>query len=259
VKKTIVIAFVTALVVTLVGVGFVANAEGLPSSKAAAKVSELTLLTWEPEAPSETPPGEMDENIPDVDYEGSWTMILEQSIKTPNQKDLFIDVSLETGLYTRTLVRSKRTSADDEDWDTSRAKAEIRVRVLIDEDTDNERAASPGSVVFDMRNQTLSAKFMGIFTADCFEVDPGTGEVTLIYECLEPEELDLILHTLAASSFNFVIDQLTPGVHTVSVQAKIFANGSAEEGQYEAMAMVGKGSVVIEVVRMIQDADWLID
>jgi hypothetical protein len=258
-KRTIVIAFVAALVVSLVGVGFVANAESLPSSKAAAAVSELTLLTWEPEAPSETPPGEMDENIPDVDYEGSWTMILEQSIKTPNQKDLFIDVSLETGLYTRTLVRSKRNSADDEDWDTSRAKAEIRVRVLIDEDTADERTASPGSVVFDMRNQTLSAKFMGIFTADCFEVDPDTGEVTLIYECLEPEELDLILHTLAASSFNFVIDQLTPGVHTVSVQARIFANGSAEEGQYEAMAMVGRGSVVIEVVRMIQGADWLID
>jgi len=258
-KKTIVIALVTALVVTLVGAALVGNAEGLPSSKSAANVSELTLLEWEPEAPSETPPWEIDENIPDVDYEGDWTTILEQSIKTPNQKDLFIDVSLETGLYTRTLVRSKQTSEANDDWDTSRAKAEIRVRVVIDKDTANQRLASPGSVVFDMRNQTLSAKFMGIFTADCFEVDPDTGEVTLNYECLLPEELDLILHTLAASSFNFVIDQLTPGAHTVSVQAKIFANGSAQAGQYEAMAMVGKGSVVIEVVRMIQGAEWLID
>jgi len=257
-KKVIAISLAMVLMVTLVGTGLFATADSLPSSKAAAQVSELTLLEWEPEDPSETPPWEMDENIPDVDYEGEWTTILVQSIKTPNQKDLFIDVSLETGLYTRTLVRSKQNSEDNDDWDTSRAQAEIRVRVVIDEGPD-QRIASPGSVVFDMRNQTLSAKFMGIFTAECFEVDPVTGAVTLIYECLEPEELDLILHTLAASSFNFVIDQLTPGVHTVSVQARIFANGSAQEGKYEAMAMVGKGSVVIEVVRMIQGADWLVD
>ena len=296
-KKKITVAVALVLAVAMVTGGLFAagvGAEGLPSSKAAAKVSELTLLTWEPEAPSETPPWEMDENIPDVDYEGNWTTILTQSIKTPNQKDLFIDVSLETGLYTRTLVRSKvKETAPLGDWDSSRAQAEIRVRVVIDEGPD-QRIASPGSVVFDMRNQTLSAKFMGIFTSECFTFVPadpqidndGDGDINedppdginndpendelidedwvdyvmvIDYDCLEPEELDLILHTLAASSFNFVIDQLSPGVHTVSVQAKIFANGEAEEGQYEAMAMVGKGSVVIEVVRMIQEAEWLID
>ena len=241
-KKTIVLALVTALVVTLVGAAFVANAASLPSSKATAKVSELTLIDWTAEE--------------------DWTTILEQRIKTPNQKDLFIDVSLETGLYTRTLVRSKRTSAEDEDWDTSRAKAEIQVRVVIDEGADNERTASPGFVVFDMRNQTLSAKFMGIFTGECLIVDPETHEVTINYECLEPEELELILETLAASSFGFVIDQLTPGVHTVSVQASIATNGEAEEGEWEAEALVGKGSVLIEVVRMINQSDlldWLSD
>jgi len=189
----------------------------------------------------------------------TWATILEQRIKTPNQKDLTIDVSLETGLYTRTLVKSKQSSATSDDWDTSRAKAEIQVRVVIDEGTPNQRIASPGFVVFDMRNQTLSAKFMGIFTGECFSVDPVTHEVTIDYECLEPEELELILETLAASSFNFVIDQLSPGVHTVKVQAKIETNGSAQQGEWEAKALVGKGSVVIEVVRMIQGADWLID
>ncbi len=258
-KRVIITAVITALVLTLVGTGFFASAENLPSSKSAAKVSELTLLEWEPEAPSEIPPWELDENIPDVDYEGEWTTILDQSIKTPNQKDLFIDVSLEAGLYTRTLVRSKQSSTTSDDWDTSRAKAEIRVRVVVDEGTNNQRIASPGSVVFNSREQTLSAKFMGIFTGECLIVDPITHQVTIDYDCLQPEELDLILKTLSANSFNFVIDQLSPGVHTVSVQAKIFANGDAQEGQYEAMAMVGKGSVVIEVVRMIQGAEWLVD
>lgn len=269
-KKTIITALVTALLVTLIGSGFIVTADSLPSSKAAANVKDITIIDWTDEE--------------------AWTKILEQSIKTPNQKDLFIDVSLETGLYTETLVKSKRTSAEDEDWDTSMAKAEIQVRVVIDEGTPGVRYASPESVVFNSREQTLSAKFMGIFTGDCliveevpidndedglFNEDPEDGidndgdgyidedpidfehVVTIDYECLEPEELELILETLSANSFNFVIDQLSPGIHTVSVQACIVTNGSAEEGKFEAKALVGRGSVVIEVVRMIQGAEWL--
>jgi len=55
---------------------------------------------------------------------GAWTTILTQEIKTANMKDLFIDVSLETGLYTDTLVRSK-----DDVLDESTAVSAIRVRV----------------------------------------------------------------------------------------------------------------------------------
>jgi len=277
-KITIVVALVLAVAMVTGGL-FAAGvgAESLPSSKAAAQVKDITILSWVAAPPDNTP---------------AWSTILGQSIKTPNQKDLFIDVSLESGLYTRTLVKSKRTAADDEDWDTSVAHAEIDVRVVIDEGTPNERIASPSDVVFNMREQTLSAKFMGIFTGDCFNVvladpqidndsdgdineDPIDGIdndedgfvdedgpdyiITINYDCLEPEELDLILDTMSANSFNFVIDQLTPGVHTVSVQARIDVNGSAEEGEFEAKAMIGNGSVVIEVVRMIQDAEWLID
>lgn len=269
-KKTIAIALVTALVVTLVGVGLVATAESLPSSKATAKVSELTLIDWT--------------------VEEDWTTILEQSIKTPNKKDLFIDVSLETGLYTRTLVKSKRNEEVDPDWDTSKAKAEIQVRVVIDEGTADERDASPTPVVFNMREQTLSAKFMGIFTGDCLNVVPADPQIdndedgsvnedpldgidndedglidedgpdyviTINYDCLEPEELELTLETLSANSFGFVIDDLTPGVHTISVQARIATNGEADEGEWEAKALVGKGSVLIEVVRMINQSDLL--
>jgi len=136
----------------------------------------------------------------------------------------------------------------------------------------------------------LSAKFMGIFTGaslivtedpnqvdndgdGLFSEDPIDGIdndgdglidedspeyiVTINYALLEPEELQLILDTMSANSFNFVIDQLTAGVHTVSVQARIKANGSAEEGSFDAMATIGHGSVTIEVVRMIQNEDWL--
>ena len=250
------------------------NAYAQPSSKATAKVVDLTILEWQVSPVGPT----------------AWSTIFSQNIKTPNQKDLFIDASLECGLYTRTPVKSKRNYEGDPGWDTSTAHAQIDVRVVIDEGTANERIASPGDVVFNSREQTLSAKFMGIFTGDCLLVtanpiqvdndgdgfvneDPVDGIdndgdglidedgidyiITIDYGCLTYEELELILDTMSANSFNFVIDQLTPGEHTISVQARIEANGSAEEGEYEAKAMIGNGSVTIEVVRMIQGEDWL--
>jgi hypothetical protein len=263
-KKTITIVLVATLVIALLVSGVV-YASGIRASKATAKVSELTLLEWEPEEPSGTPPEDMEDSIPVDPYEGDWTTILTQNIKTPNQKDLVIDVSLETGLYTRTLVRSKRNSAEDEEWDSSTAHSKIMVRVGVDGEyatvgvgeEQEAGVAFPRAVTFNEREQTLSAKFMGIFTAECIQVDPDTGAVTIIYECLEPEELDLILNTMSANSFNFVVADLTPGNHVITVEAKIIANGSAEEGKYEAMAMVGQGSVVIELVRMVKAEDYL--
>jgi len=240
-KKTIALVLAVAVVLTL-GAGAVWASNGQPASKATAQVKDLTILEW---------------TGPVVDGPTAWDTILNQTIKTPNQKDLFIDVSLESGLYTRTLVKSKRNYEGDPDWDTSTAHAKIDVRVLIDEGTADERVASPGWVVFNEREQTLSAKFMGIFTGECLEVDPLNHTVTINYTCLEPEELDLILDTMSANSFNFVIDQLTPGVHTISVQARIDANGAADAGEFDARATIGKGSVIIEVVRMIKGEDWL--
>ena len=263
-KKLILIALAVVLVVAL-GAGAVWAQNGIRASKATAKVSELTLLEWEPQAPSETPPGGMNESIPETAYNGTWTTILTQNIKTPNQKDLIIDVSLETGLYTRTLVKSKRNYEGDPEWDSSTAHAKVMVRVGVDGNyttvgkgvAQEAGVAFPRAVTFNEREQTLSAKFMGIFTGDCLIVDPGTGEVSINYTCLEPEELDLILNTMSANSFNFVVADLTPGNHVITVEAKIIANGAAEEGEYEAMAMVGQGSVVIELVRMMKGEDYL--
>jgi len=264
-RKSIVIAVAVALVVVL-GAGAVwANNTGIRASKATVQVSELTLLAWEPQEPSGDPSENMTGNIPEEPYVGNWTTILTQNIKTPNQKDLIIDVSLETGLYTRTLVRSKRTKEGDPNWDTSTAHAKVMVRVGVDGEYatvgpgvgQEAGVAFPRAVTFNEREQTLSAKFMGIFTGECLEVNQTTGNVTINYTCLEPEELDLILNTLSANAFNFVAADLTPGNHVITVEAKIIANGAAEEGQYEAMALVGQGSVVIELVRMVKGEDYL--
>jgi hypothetical protein len=55
-----------------------------------------------------------------------WTTILSNNLKTANQKDLFVDVSLECGLYTSTKVASSGKT------DTSVADAGVQVQVLVD-------------------------------------------------------------------------------------------------------------------------------
>ena len=146
-----------------------------------------------------------------------WTTILSNDIKTPNGKDLFIDVSLECGLYTSTLVDSLAGTKD-----TSVAEAGVLVRVLVD-----GWEASPGAVVFCRRSQALSAVFQGLLVDDLGNVCLTTDDDLLIdaiiidEDCLQPETLELVLDTMTANSFNFIETDLGPGFHTVEVQASI--------------------------------------
>ena len=230
-KKWIVIGVVVALVIALVSTLVVSASSGQPSAKATAQVGNINWLDLE-EHPEAT--------------------ILSNVIKTPNQKDLFIDVSLESGLYTQTLVKSKLGT-----WDTSMARAVIEVRVLLDKGTDNQREAYPGWVVFASREQTLSAKFQGMILP-CLTVDPDTHEIIVDPECVEPEELELILDTMNANSFNFILDDVPQGTHTISVIAMIHTTGSVQEASFTANATIGKGSVTVEEVRMIKGEDILL-
>jgi hypothetical protein len=213
-KKLIALGMAIVLLLSLgVGGAFAADNNPNASAKATAQVKDVTILDW-----SES----------DVD----WTNVLTQTIKTANKKDLFIDVSLECGLYTKTKAKSK-----DFEVGTATATAAIDVRVLVDGEP-----ASPSDVTFNARTQTLTVKFAGLF-------DEGT-------ETWTEEEVELILDTMSANSFNFVIADLSSGVHTVTVQAKIDTD---VDGIAEAKATIGNGSVTIEEVRMIKGEEWLID
>lgn len=171
-----------------------------------------------------------------------WTTILSNTIKTANQKDLFIDVSLETGLYTQTKVKSVGNK------DTSSAGATIKVQVLVD-----GVPAYPGEVVFDQRVQTLSATLGGILE-NCTDSN-GDGDIDLNECTLAPEEIELILDTMAAHSFNFIMDDLAAGEHSVEVQATIGTSSSSGAGSASANATIGNGSVTVEEVRLIKNED----
>jgi hypothetical protein len=78
-------------------------------------------------------------------------------------------------------------------------------------------------------------------------------------DCVTPEELELILETMDAASFNFVGIDIAQGVHTVAVQARIDTAGSAEQGEFEAKGTVGKGSMTVESVRLIKGEDVILE
>jgi hypothetical protein len=211
-------------IVSVLAVGFL----GLASTSALAQSAKATAKVGDVNVLNQTSFG--------------WTTILSNTIKTANQKDLFIDVSLETGLYTQTKVRSNGNK------DTSSADATIKVQVLVD-----GVPAYPGDVVFDQRSQTLSATLGGILE-NCTDSN-GDGDIDLNDCTLAPEEIELILDTMAAHSFNFIMDDLGPGEHAVEVQAMISTSGSSGAGSASANATIGNGSVTVEEVRLIKGED----
>jgi hypothetical protein len=220
---------------------FAQNPEGgHPSAKATTQFTAISVL---------------DSSAQGIDPNGEpeWTTLLSNTIHTSSQKSLFIDVSLECGLFTRTQVKSKGGNKD-----TSSASATIQVRVMVD----NEEAY-PGSVVFASRMQQLSAVFQGLLTDAegnvCLSADPDTGDITIDEDCLQPEELELILDTMTANSFNFVTQPLESGVHSVDIQVRIKTGDSFDEGQAEAAATVGKGTFTVEEVRLIKNEDIVLE
>jgi len=219
-----------------------AFAESQPSAKSTAMVGDISVIP----VMASSAPGE------------GWTTILSNTIKTPNPADLFVDVSLECGLYTNTVVKSKGGTKD-----TSTAEASVKVQVLVDGEP-----MHPGAVTFCRRTQELTATFQGLLTDEdgnsCLITDALTDEngtiigytTTIDEECLRPEEVGLILDTMNANAFNFIAADVGTGVHTVEVQTMIYSSTAMQEGTAEAVATLGKGSVVVDEVKMIQSEDF---
>jgi len=204
------------------------QAQSGPSAKVTAKTSALNLI----HATTGT---------------NDWATIsgFANTIKTANQKDLFIGVSLEVGLYTQTLVKSKNMVSD-----TSTAHSSVEIQVLVD-----GKAAEPGSVVYGRRSQTLTATLEGAIASCLSIVTNANGSLSIVLDpdCVTPEEIELILDTMDAATFNFVAVDVPQGLHDISVQARIIAGAEVQTGSASATATVGKGTLTVESVRLIKD------
>ena len=150
-------------------------------------------------------------------------------------------------MFTRTQAKSKNLVAD-----VSLAEAQVEVRVLVD-----GVPAQPGTVVYGRRSQTLSATLEGAISGCLSLVTNIDGSTSIIVDtnCVAPESIELILDTMDAAHFNFVAVDVPVGVHTIAAQARIETDSSAQEGEAEALATVGKGTLTVESVRLIKDED----
>ncbi len=126
-----------------------AMAGGLPASQAAIAYDDLSV----------------------VDTVGKWTPIMAQAIKSPGNKGLNINVSLECGLLTKTHVKSKGGKGE-----TATANASVKVRVGVDIVLNDDGSLASGAwadpveygegITYCQRTQELTAVFQGIFTTD---------------------------------------------------------------------------------------------
>lgn len=173
-----------------------------------------------------------------------WVTILASPIKTPASKEIFVSASLETGLFTQTLASSKNNKKD-----TSTASVAIQVRTLID-----NVPMPPGTVTYAARTQTLSATLEGAIAGCLTTVTNGDGTTSIVLDqnCVTPETIELILTTLNAASFNFVASNVPVGTHTISLQARISSTTSVDTGTASATALVGKGTMIAQIVRAVR-------
>jgi len=230
---TLVLAAVIGLLLT---VGLHAgDGTSQPSSKVTAQVGyddidviELLICTGEPNVP------------PDP----CWIPVLSNTIKTPNQKDLFIDVSMVSTLLTDTRSKSKRV-ADVPTVDVTTATSGLKVRVVIDPGTDEEYAL-PGEegVVFAKRIQQLSVLLQGFV-----DYNNVTQELDVVGE----EFVQLMLETMSANAFNFIAEDLSSGVHTIEVQVCRVLDAGCDGTYAEVAAVVGHRSMTVESVRLIKE------
>jgi len=205
------------------------QAGGTPSSKVTFQTSDLALIP----ATTNTSP--------------EWVTVLSGIIKTAQNKDMFISGSIEAGLFTETVVRSKGMQKD-----TSTATVSIQVQALVD-----GQQVPPGIVTYAARTQTLSATLEGAIAGCLTIVTNADGSLTIVLDenCVTPEEIGLILSTLSAASFDFVAVNVPQGVHTVSLQARITSStslGVTQLGSATAFGFVGKGTMIVESVRLVK-------
>ncbi len=111
----------------------------------------------------------------------------------------------------------------------------------------------PGEVTFCRRSQTLAATFQGLLEDEdgnvCLSANPDTGVITIDEDCLQYEELQLILDTTNANAFNFVYRDLPQGNYLIEVQAMISSSTSFQNGSADAWGAIGKGSAIVQEVR----------
>jgi hypothetical protein len=190
----------------------------------------------------------------DCGNSGGGPKVLFGNIKTPSasSKNVLVMATLESSILTSTAVASKGGSNS-----TSTASGAVVVKphvyscpggdcsgnsgALVDITTQGG-TVTPNVVTFNQRLQSLSASLAGL---NC---TAGTGGVVT---CLDPETIALLLSTMSANGFNFLVQ--TPGQGVYQVQLEIGLTATASSNSIapgaQAQVAVGAGSLVSMIVQ----------
>lgn len=188
------------------------------------------------------------------DYQ-KWTPVLTSTLHMPSNQSILITPSFETGLYTDTAVTGKNGSTS-----TATAIAGIRVRCKLTDSSGNVSYAIPSApgqqgVIYDYRQQQLSATLGGVINLSSCGFDPVTG----LFNCtVTPEMIDLLLNTMSAHSFTFIYPNVSAGDYTVTCEALIdctttdtVSDPTLATANATAYASIGLGSLTVEQVGLV--------
>lgn len=138
------------------------------------------------------------------------------NIKVPQDKELLIGLSAEVGLTTDTSIKGK-------DGATAKSIAFGRGAVSlwacpagydVPSGSSGCRMAEPGWVILSRRFQLLDATLGGVIES-CTDADLD-GDIVIGEDCeATPEEIGLMLSTLSAQHFNFVLPNLDQGEYDI--------------------------------------------
>jgi len=178
--------------------------------------------------------GAISGGIPVVDWE--------VQIKVPSGNGTSLDIRPDfvTGLFTRTKIDTTTTTAN--------AVAGVQICVTIDQGMLDGIAGPDAThcVWYDKRFQQLSATFFSQI-ANC-----------VLLAATDPDacNIDLIISTLSAHSYDFVASQIPGGLRTVGVTAKFFDSDGTGGN---AAACVGPGVVTLTQAKVFNTSSGIID
>ncbi len=256
-----------------------AFAEGLPSSKATADISNTVVCKFSTATVTDGTgsalvpvPGSCTDiwTGATVNTNGQWIQIMDRQVKLSNSQSLFVSPSLVTGLYTRTRTKTTTGSIS-----TAQAMGAVYLRaVLTPAAGGSDIVGAPVShfcnsqgsifgcaepetgkwgVILDSRVQTLTQQ-LSQCVIDVTSIPGTTNDGT----CSFTSTIDLILNTTSANTFNFIFKDLTQGIYTLKIFAAVASSASIIEGSGTAIgaSAFGLGSVTAESVRLVHDFEF---
>lgn len=194
----------------------------------------------------------------DLDINAGYTLT---TIKVPEQKELLLGVSAEVGIVTDTSIKGKNGG-------TARSIAGGGALVVIGAVPVGGApaigtVAAPGPVVLGARVQVLDATLGGVIES-CTDAN-GDGTIDVVTECVvSDEQIGLIIGTLAAQHFNFVLPDMTAGEYdivawfvtgalaAVDIDEVSITEGGSVSGSAFATAFIGKHIVTVQQVRAVK-------